>query len=107
MPLTVGGITVTDPHVRLQSGRVTLTATGRAFIVSGPIVVVASPVVANGSAIARIESATFAGIGLPDGTKRDVADTFSRVLAANIPAGTKVTAVTVGDGVLTVEAEPA
>src|SRR2546421_348946 len=42
MPLTVSGITVTDPNVRLEPGRVTLTATGHAFFVSGPIVVVAT-----------------------------------------------------------------
>ena len=106
MPVTVGGITVSDPKVRLEPGKVTLTATGRAFIVSGPIVVVATPVVANGAATARIESATFAGVALPDSTKRDVADTFTRVLAGNIPAGVRVTSVSVGYGSLTVQSEP-
>src|SRR5439155_119334 len=62
-PMTVSGITVTDPRIRLAAGRLTLTATGRAFFVSGPIVVVASPVVTNGTAGARIESATLAGFG--------------------------------------------
>ena len=61
MPMTVSGITVTDPNVRLASGRATLTATGHAFFVSGTIVVVATPVVTNGEAAARVESATFAG----------------------------------------------
>jgi hypothetical protein len=106
-PLTVSGITVTDPRIRLEPGRLTLTATGRAFIVSGPIVVVASPVVTNGTARAKIESATFAGFALPDSTKQDVADTFARVLAANIPAGVRVTSVTVNAGTLVVEAIPA
>jgi DUF2993 family protein len=105
-PLTVSGITVTDPLIRLDPGRLTLTATGRAFIVSGPIVVVATPVVANGTAGANIETATFAGLGLPESTKRDIADTFSRTLAANIPAGVRVTAVTVRAGALVVEAAP-
>src|SRR5437868_6113812 len=76
MPMTVSGITVTDPSIRLEPGRLTLTATGRAFIVGGPIVVVATPVVSNGTAAAKIESATFAGLGLPDSTKQNVADTF-------------------------------
>ena len=31
MPLTVSGITVTDPNIKLEPGRLTLTATGRAF----------------------------------------------------------------------------
>jgi LmeA-like phospholipid-binding len=106
MPLTVGGITVTDPRVRLDPGRLTLTATGRAFILSGSVVVVALPLVTNGAARAQIESATFAGIGLPDSTKQDVADTFSRVLAANIPAGVRVTSVTVSAGSLVVQAAP-
>lgn len=105
-PLTVGGITVTDPRVRLEPGRLTLTATGHAFVLSAPVVVVASPVVTNGTAMARIESATFAGVALPEDAKRDVAATFTRVLAANIPAGVRVTSLTVGNGVLTVQAEP-
>jgi hypothetical protein len=107
MPLTVSGITVTDPNIRLEPGRLTLTATGRAFIVSGPIVVVASPLVSNGAAAAKIESATFAGLNLPDSTKQNVADTFARVLAANIPSGVRVTSLTVNTGTLVVEAVPA
>lgn len=106
-PLTVSGITVTDPRIRLVAGRLTLTATGRAFFVSGPIVVVASPVVTNGTAGARIETATFAGFGLPDSTKQDLADTFARTLAANIPAGVRVITVTVNSGTLVVQAIPA
>ena len=105
-PMTVNGITVTDPRIRLTAGRLTLTATGRAFFVSGPIVVVASPIVTNGSAGARIESATFAGFGLPDSTKQDIADTFGRTLAANIPAGVRVTTVTVNLGTLVVQVIP-
>jgi LmeA-like phospholipid-binding len=103
-PLTVSGITVTDPTIKLEPGRLTLTATGRAFILGGPIVVVASPLVSNGRAAAKIESATFAGVGLPDSTKQEIADTFARVLAANIPSGVRVTALTVTSGALVVEA---
>lgn len=106
-PLTVSGITVTDPKIRLEPGRLTLTATGRAFILSGPIVVVASPLVSSGAAAAKVESATFAGLSLPESTKQDVADTFARVLAANIPSGVRVTSVTVNAGSLIVEAIPA
>jgi len=106
MPMTVSGITVTDPNIKLEPGRLTLTATGRAFIVGGPIVVVASPIVSNGSAGAKIESATFAGLNLPDSTKQNVADTFARVLAANIPSGVRVTSLTVNAGTLVVEAVP-
>src|SRR6266850_1185346 len=106
-PLTVSGITVTDPTIRLEPGRLTLTATGRAFIVAGPIVVVASPLVSNGTAAAKIESATFAGLNLPDSTKQSVADTFAQVLAKNIPAGMRVTSLTVNAGALVVEAVPA
>jgi hypothetical protein len=107
MPLTVNGITVTDPNIKLEPGRLTLTATGHAFIVSGPVVVVASPLVSNGTAAAKIESATFAGLALPDSTKQNVADTFARVLAANIPSGVRVTSLTVNAGTLVVEAVPA
>jgi hypothetical protein len=106
MPLTVGGITVSDPHVKLDTGKLTLTATGRAFILSGPVIIVASPVVANGTARATIESATFAGFAVPDSTKSEIGDTFTRVLAANIPAGVRVTSVTVTTGALRVEAVP-
>ncbi|HEY8824964.1 MAG TPA: LmeA family phospholipid-binding protein [Candidatus Limnocylindria bacterium] len=106
MPMTVSGITVTDPNIKLEPGRLTLTATGRAFIVGGPIVVVASPLVSNGTAAAKIESATFAGLNLPDSTKQNVADTFARVLAANIPSGVRVTSLTVNAGTLVIEALP-
>ena len=106
MPMTVSGITVTDPNIKLEPGRLTLSATGRAFIVGGPIVVVASPLVSNGTAAAKIESATFAGLNLPDSTKQNVADTFARVLAANIPSGMRVTSLTVNAGSLVVEAVP-
>jgi hypothetical protein len=104
MPLTVSGITVTDPKIKLEPGRLTLTATGRAFFVSGPVVVIASPLVSSGTAAAKIESATFAGFGLSESTKKDVADTFSRVLASSIPSGARVTSVTVSAGNLVVEA---
>ena len=104
MPMTVSGITVSDPVVRLTPGRLTLTATGRAFFISGPILVVASPVVSGGRVIARIESATLAGIALPDSAKQDIADTFAQALARSIPANARVTSVSVGTGTLTVEA---
>lgn len=107
MPMTVSGITVTDPKIKLEPGRLTLTATGRAFFVGGPIIVIASPLVSNGTALAKVESATFAGVSLPDSTKQDVAETFSRVLAANIPSGMRVTSLTVNAGNLVVEAVPA
>ena len=106
MPMTVNGITVTDPNIKLEPGRLTLTATGRAFIVGGPIVVVASPLVSNGTAAAKIESATFAGLSLPDSTKQSVADTFARVLASNIPSGARVTSLTVNAGTLVIEVVP-
>src|SRR5438552_420910 len=103
-PRTVNGVTVSDPTIKLAPGGLTLTATGRAFILAGPIVVVASPFVSDGKAAAKIESATFAGLGLPDSTKQEVADTFARVLAANIPAGVRVTSLTVVAGALVVDA---
>ena len=106
MPLTVSGITVTDPNIRLEPGRLTLTATGRAFFVSGPVVVVASPLVSNATAGAKIESAKFAGLDLPDSTKQKIADTFARVLAANIPSGVRVTSLTVNAGTLVIETVP-
>src|SRR5438270_1058298 len=104
MPLTVSGITVTDPIVRLTPGRVTLTATGRAFFVSGPIVVFATPVVTAGRVTARVDSATLAGVALPDSAKQEIADTFAQALARAMPANARVTAVSVGPGTLTVEA---
>lgn len=106
MPLTVAGIAVSDPTIRLTPGRLTLTATGRAFFVSGPIVVVATPAVSNGHAEARVESATLAGIGLPDSAKQDISNTFTEALSRSIPANLRVTSVVVGSGTLTVQAVP-
>ena len=68
---------------------------------------VATPVVTDGSAGTRVDSATFAGLGLPDSTKQDIADTFTRTLRANIPAGVRVTAISVRIGTIVVEAVPA
>jgi hypothetical protein len=68
--------------------------------------VVASPLVSNGTAAAKIESATFSGLNLPDSTKQNVADTFARVLASSIPSGMRVTSLTVNAGALVVEAVP-
>lgn len=107
MPLTVSGITVNEPRVRLEPGRMRLTATGRAFLFSGPVVVVASPTLTNGVPGARVESATFAGMALPDAAKEDIARAFSDVLRANIPAGVRVTAITVRTGALVVETSAA
>jgi hypothetical protein len=104
MPVTVSGITVSDPRIRLEPGKLTLTATGRAFFVSGPVVVVATPLVTGGAAAAKIESATFAGLALGESTKQNVAETFARVLASNVPAGMRVTSMTVNAGSLVVEA---
>lgn len=101
-PMTVSGITVTDPIVTLQPGRLILTATGHAFFLSGPIVVVAAPAIVDGKAAVQIQSATLGGLALPDSTKQDMADTFARTLAANIPSGTRVTAITVNAGTMVV-----
>jgi hypothetical protein len=106
-PLTLSGVTVTDPVVTLAPGLLTLRATGRAFLLSGPVVIVASPLIVNGRPAAQIESATFAGFGLPDSTKQSIADTFAQTLAANIPAGVRVTSITVGAGTLVVQTVPA
>jgi hypothetical protein len=105
-PMTVSGITVTDPIVTLQPGRFTLTATGHAFFLSGPIVVVATPAIVDGKAAAQIQSATLGGVALPDSTKQDIADTFARTLAANIPSGARVTAITVNAGTMVVLVMP-
>jgi hypothetical protein len=102
----VSGITVTDPNVTLQSGQLTLRATGHAFLFSGPVVVVATPAIVDGKAAAQIQSATLAGVELPDTTKQDIADTFARTLAANIPVGARVTAITVGPGTMAVLVVP-
>src|SRR5207247_1981420 len=87
MPMTVSGITVSDPVVRLTPGRFTLTATGRAFFVSGPIVVVAAPVLSGGRVIARVDSATLAGIALPDSAKAELAREQAREAEREIAAG--------------------
>jgi hypothetical protein len=47
MPLTVNGITVTDPNIKLEPGKLTLNATFRAFILRRTVDVVASPLVSK------------------------------------------------------------
>src|SRR5438309_692065 len=95
-----------DRYYPLQPGRLTLTATGHAFLLSGPIVVVSTPAIVDGKVGAQIESATLAGVGLPYSTKQDIADTFARTLASNIPSGTRVTSITVNMGTMVVLVVP-
>src|SRR5207302_9732733 len=99
-------IAVTGPIVTLQPGRRSRSAAVHAVLFSGPVVVVATPAIVDGKAGAQIESATLAGVGLPDSTKQDIADTFARTLASNIPAGTRVTSITVNTGTMVVLVVP-
>ena len=89
-----------------SNSRVTGTAEENAAVVKGSIALFGNYTVdeATKTVTYKIESATFAGLGLPDSTKQEVADTFARVLAANIPSGVRVTSLTVVAGALVVDA---
>jgi hypothetical protein len=101
-PQTVSGVTVSDPVVRVQPNGVRLVATAKVLFGTTQFVLMATPVVRDGSIDVRVDSATLAGIGVPDSTKAQIADTMRRTVSPLVPASVRVGTVTLTAGNLSV-----
>jgi hypothetical protein len=101
-PQTVSGVTVTDPAVRVESGGVRLTAAAKVLFGTTQFVLLTTPSAEAGRIAVRVDSATLAGVSLPDSTRASIADTVQQTIARLVPANVRVTSVTLASGRLTV-----
>jgi len=99
-PQTYAGVTVSSPSVRVASGQVVLTATARSFIGSGPLVATATPYASNGKLLIRIESASVAGVGLPDAIRAQLTQQLQAAVDSQVMPHLQVTGVTAQSGTL-------
>jgi len=102
-PQTVSGVTVSDPKVSVESAGVRLTASAKVFFGSTQFVMTATPTVTDGHVVVRVDTATLAGLTLPDSTKASIADTVQGTIAKLIPTTVRVTSVSFVPGRLTVQ----
>ncbi len=65
--------------------------------------VVATPLVSAGRATVRIDSATVAGVAVPDSVRADLASQLDQAIASGLPPGFVVSAVTVAKATLTIQ----
>lgn len=101
-PQTVSGVTVTDPAVQIESGGVRLTAAAKVLFGTTQFVLLTTPSAEAGKIAVRVDSATLAGVSLPDSTRASIADTVQQTIARLVPANARVTSVTLASGRLTV-----
>lgn len=102
-PQTAAGVTVSDPIIHLGSGRLLLTGSGAIAFARGELAATATPLVVNGRPVVRVDSATVAGVALPDFVTQAVGSAIQSALDSALPAKLQVTSIVVGTGTLTVQ----
>jgi hypothetical protein len=102
-PQTVSGVTMSDPVVNVMSSNVRLVAKAKLLFGSTQFVMTATPLVADGQISVRVDSATLAGMSLPDSTKASIASTVQSTLSQLVPANVRVTGFAFAPGALTVQ----
>lgn len=102
-PQNVAGATLTDPQVRLGSGRIVLECVAAVSVLRTTAVVVATPLVNDGVVGVRVDSATVAGMAVPDAVRAGLAGQLDQAIASGLPPGLQVTTVTVANKTLTVQ----
>ncbi|HEY3217877.1 MAG TPA: hypothetical protein VGK15_02185 [Candidatus Limnocylindria bacterium] len=102
-PQTVNGITVREPNVSIETAGVRLTAKAQVFFGTTQFVMTATPVVTDGRITVRVDTATLAGLALPDSTRASIADTVQGTIATLVPSSVRVTTVSFAPGTLTVQ----
>ena len=102
-PQTYAGMTLQSPSVRVTSGRVIFTASARTFFGSSPFVANAVPTASDGRVVLRVESATLAGVSLPESMRAQIAQQLQAAIDAYTSARVRVTEVTTGVGILTLK----
>ena len=101
-PQTFSGATLTDPVVRLRTGRLLLDMTATLSVFRTTANVIAIPGVSAGRPAMHIESATVGGAAVPDQAREAIAAQLAQSIAAGLPPKLTVTAVGVADGSLTI-----
>lgn len=101
-PQTVSGVTVSDPDVRIASGGVRLTARAKVLFGTTQFVLQATPSASDGRLAVRVDSATLAGMSLPDSTRASISETLHASIARLVPADARITSVTLAAGSLSV-----
>ncbi len=102
-PQTMSGVTVRDPSVSVETNGVRLTATAQVLFGTTKFVMTATPIVTDGRIAVRVDTATLAGLDLPDATRAAIAVTVQSSIARLIPANVRVTSVSFAPGRLTVQ----
>ncbi len=101
-PQTMSGVMLTDPIVHLREGKITLDTTASAAFLRSTATVVATVGVVRGRPATTIVSATVAGTQLPQPVTSDIKAQLDQALGVGLPAKFQVTAIAIGDGMLTV-----
>ena len=102
-PQSIAGMTLSDPVIHLvpgASGSAQLVATAKFLFVTTQLVVSATPSVAGGRVVARLDSATLGGAGLPDAARGSIVAAFESAIAQVLPAKLQVATVTVDQGTI-------
>jgi len=102
-PQTVSGVTVSDPVVSVQSASVRLVAKAALLFGTTQFVMNATPVVTDGHISVRVDTATLAGLSLPENTKASIANTVQTSISRLVPANVRVTGLVFAPGALTVQ----
>ena len=100
-PQTIAGMTLSDPVIHLVPGSAQLVAITKMLFVTTELAVATTPAVAGGRVVARLDSATLGGVGLPDAARGAIVAAVESAIAQVLPAKLQVTAVTVTAGVIT------
>ena len=104
LPSSYSGFTITNPAVRTETGTLTLTAQATMGPLGGPLLVTGRPTVSSGRASITLESATVAGVPLPDQTRASIAASIDQAIASLVPAKLRLTSIVARPGVLTIQA---
>ena len=99
-PQTIAGMTLSDPIIHLVPGSAQLVATTKLLFVTTQLAVATTPSVAAGRVVARLDSATMGGVGLPDAARGSIVAAVESAIAQVLPAKLQVTGVTVGAGAI-------
>lgn len=102
-PQSIAGMTLSDPVIHLvpgASGSAQLVATAKFLFVTTQLVVSATPSVAAGRVVARLDSATLGGAGLPDAARGSIVAAVESAIAQVLPAKLQVATVTVDQGTI-------
>ena len=102
-PQSIAGMTLSDPVIHLvpgASGSAQLVATAKFLFVTTQLVVSATPSVAGGRVVARLDAATLGGAGLPDAARGSIVAAFESAIAQVLPAKLQVATLTVDQGTI-------